>query len=151
MKSYTLNEKSWHYWLVTNPGMMVIRSYQVVDGCAYIRHLVWGMIVISLLSLLAAWPVVSFGFGIRSLVHFLLTGQWYQLIQWQSAGMAIVCVVTALLALVYVVWHICDWSIDRKLMQENQPPREPGFIKVWYRSVRDKTCFILSFEDQTKD
>jgi hypothetical protein len=87
-----------------------------------------------------------------------VTGMWISPTTAAGVGAAVVTAVI-LVALIYSVIDMwCEWNEARREKLYGQPdynkyvepevivPKEPGFLVLWYRSVKDKYCTEITVE-----
>lgn len=150
MKALTFNRTSWHYWLATKVGDY--KEYHN-DFCAYVRSVIFGAIVMTMISGLAIFAVYAVGRDVYALYTCHIAG-WF--------GIKMACtygkfedVVTGLIVcmafLVCLVWILIKLvqrgeRISAEIRRGERAERKPSFIKTAYKSIKEKTCFRVKFE-----
>ncbi len=140
MKSFTLKKKSLHYWLASTAGSTYIDPD--IDMCAYLRK-----VVESALSLLAIAALALFGLYI---IGHMTYSAWLCAFGTrcvftpldQGAGFILLCVAG--------VFSFVGLFLVRKELKARYKagaPKDPGFLVLAWRSVKDKTCFKIEFKD----
>lgn len=140
MKPFKIKRNSWHFWLAKQGGF---NEYSSQDICTYLRRMIAGSLNVTLKAALAAFALAAAGLILWSLWEAL----WWLFAGSGTAsnaaqcGLAILVIVAAsilFIALVRLRW----WWNSRRVQQL----KEPGFITLAYRSVKDKTCVKIELE-----
>ena len=149
MKALTFNRKSWHYWLATKVG-----GYkEYYDFCAYVRSVIFGAIVMTMLLALGAAALYAVGRDVYALYTCQIAG-WF--------GIKMVCTygpfedvvsgfIVGILAVVIILYTVIKYmnyreSVLDKIRAGERPPKKPSFIKTAYRSIKEKTCYRVEFK-----
>lgn len=171
MKSFTLNKKSWHYWLATEFTKFNSNNWNCnvdFDGCAYIRAVVLGLIKCCAFPIFpVCWMLISVGVWAVALYNKLIHNIPYNINPFFLTGVGIFCVLLVLLIIAAVTtwWHNRQYGLEaeqarRRYTTAKKIPgapkyaeptaKEPSFLTIWYRSVKDKVCFRVKFSDGSK-
>lgn len=146
MKTFNLNKKSWHFWLATRcSGLDYWEGHDVLDICTYSRKVLKG------LFLFLFWTIFVTMIGIA----YLISGY-----DFFSCLLDPVCTTfpqttylfAGLSSIVVGIFVIACGAvgIDKYREYRYTHPTEkkaPGFLTLWYRKFKEKTCFIVSFKD----
>jgi hypothetical protein len=147
MKSLTFKKDSWHY----KAAMFVFDSWQIPnDLCGYVRHVIWGGLMFILLMSFCAALACGVGYLLCMWLHWL-----FQMISTMSfiapSDEAVIVnvilgVIAACGAAILAIKLIVDYKNDmrQKRYEEGYVEPEPGFLRVAYRSFKDKTCFKIN-------
>lgn len=143
---HTLRRDSWHYWLAKKwGGLNYWEGHDVLDICTYSRKVAKG------LFLFTFWSIVAFIFGIAYLVGgydffaCLLNPVCSETPPSSMLFLAINGFVACIFALA-----CCGILINKYREYRYEHPvdkKDPSFLTLWYRKFKEKTCFIVSFED----
>jgi K+-sensing histidine kinase KdpD len=144
MKTLEFNANSWHYWLATK-----VASFDHDDSnfCAYVRSVLFGAFMISILAGFASAVLFAIGLEIRAFYTCFFTpvctfGKNEQGI---AIGFAILFAVIGLIGL--MVWHRNRVERIRSEIYDGiRPEPQPGFISMAYKSIKEKTCFRVEFK-----
>jgi len=117
--------------------------------CLYIRGTVFGLMkflwYILAGTAIGMFTVYPWFVGVMTLVtgQFLpqLTGEGLDVIFIISAG------VQALFLVLFIIFVVheryLEYKYYREYISEARPPKEPWITTLWYRSIREKTCFTV--------
>lgn len=136
MMTVKLKQNSWHFWLA-NFGEKRESAYGS-DICSYMRSVMigtfWFLFVATIGLAVASWVLASFG----NLIGWLLFD--YQLEKY-AVGFFIFfgTAFSAIAAFLVIVFG--KETIENKLQQA-----KPGFVRLAYRSWKDKFCAKVEFE-----
>jgi hypothetical protein len=144
MKTLKFNSNSWHYWLATKIG-----DFDPDDGdfCSYIRHVIFGALG-SLFAVTAA-SVVLYALGREVYAAYTC---WFTSVctfgKFESAVVAMACAVAAFSAFIgLAVWYSnYRMRVRSEIRNGLRSEPQPGFVKVAYRSIKEKTCFKVEFK-----
>ena len=132
MKTYTLKKDSWHYWLASFGDDL--RMYHVNDICAYIRAMIFGLFHLIFVTAIICLLGGGMLFSIGNLFGWLFLG--YKLYEITVIFTTVfVAVITVLIIAVIVAFT-----------KERTNNTEPGFVRLAYRRVKEKTCSLVEFE-----
>lgn len=149
MTPYVISKKSWHYWLVTK-FTRYIDTHGFTDSpyeiCSYWRAVTFGMLILSIFSALAGFLVAC---EVELVLHIVraLQGSTLTLEKDPMACVGLsILIVAALIGLSIGIAILLEWRRDRKYANEYYyRQRQPGFIKLAYRSWKDKYCTKIVF------
>lgn len=149
MKTFTFKKKSWHYWLatITEPN---VEYWKTRDLCSYIRRVIGGLLVVSLglcLGLLLfmgiGLPVITAIVGdIMMLFHLPRLSEFW--LTELKVGNGVLIVVSLVITLKYLWKRYC--TSKRDLDDLTTEPTPDGFIKLAYKSFKDKVCYAVDFK-----
>lgn len=125
MKTFELKKKSWHYWLANFGGE---RVYTHTDICAYIRYVMYGTFFLMLVAAFLATLSGATLFAIGNLFSWLFLG--YQLHDITQVIFGILVGFSLMIAVMAAKAHY----------NVNVRDSEPGFVRLAYRSWKDKFC-----------
>lgn len=125
MKTFELKKESWHYW-VANFGET--RVYEETDICSYIRYMIRGGLLLALCVIVGGGAGAATLFAIGNLFSWLFLG--YDLHETTKI------VGIAFIILVMIPATVILGVTAKEKMEEG----EPGFIRLAYRSWKDKFC-----------
>lgn len=152
MKEFTLNKKSWHYWLA-NFGTTRMGSYERkygTDICHYIRSVIKGLflftIAMAICSALALWV----GNAIYEIALYLIKGAELGeptkfFIVFGGATVITLTILLTVYGAVTGTQTLMRKQRERRWEQGN--PDEPGFLTLAYHKFKEKSCFKIKFED----
>jgi apolipoprotein N-acyltransferase len=132
MKTFKLSKNSWHYWLASFGDDL--RMYSVHDICSYVRAMLVGsfqlLFVTAVISAIAGIALFSIG----NLFSWLFLG--YQLSQLTLMFFALIAgLIGAGLIIAFI-----------EASKNRVETTEPGFVRLAYRRVKEKTCSLVEFE-----
>lgn len=145
MKQLKINKKSWHYELAKIGCSPFTVEFQVSDFCSYTRKVVRGFFCA--LAIIALVSIVSY-FMIAQPLMYAISG-FDSLFLKDNDIIRIGAVLWGLVTFIVVAAVIGTWSEKRKNLkaqQEHEHPSTPGFLTIWYRTIKEKTCFKVDFE-----
>lgn len=161
MKAIKMNSKSWHYKIATNFGSYRSWGSGSGDFCDYVRNFILGLFMLSIFC----------GLGLVAL-YFLVRLLWSGYTCWISRmfGTSMACtfgnpeqitlgiVVFACFALLFIkgVTWLIEYEREKKHAQQiallrgeiSHKDVRPGFIVSAYRSIKEKTCYRIEFEEK---
>ena len=134
MKTIKFKTDSWHYKFVSQWDPIVVHRTGGTDICSYVRALMLGLTVMALLfGILGLFAGVLL-YAIGNWIGYFLFG--YAL----SEGTPFVTIIYACFGA--FIWYN-QWKENRVV---NEKEKEPGFIRLAYRSWKDKFCAKVEFE-----
>jgi hypothetical protein len=144
MKTLKFNSKSWHYWLATR-----VSDFSLYNGdfCSYIRSVLWGAFVVTILTAASLFCLYALGRDIYAAYTCLFTKVCAYGKFEEAVTTAIVIVAT-----IVVFIALCIWYQNRKdrirdeINNGIREPSQPGFMSMAYKSVKEKTCFKVEFK-----
>jgi hypothetical protein len=144
MKTLKFNSKSWHYLLATKIGDF---DEDGGDFCSYVRNVIFGALVA--LFAVAAASVVLYALGREVYAAYTC---WFTSVctfgKFESAVAAMACAVAAFSVFIcLVVWYSnYRMRVRREIRNGLRSEPQPGFVKVAYKSIKEKTCFRVEFK-----
>ena len=143
MKTLKFNSKSWHYWLATKIG-----SYRPWgDFCSYVRNVLGGLFVAAMLAAIASGILLAIGMEIRAAYTCWFTpvctfGKPEQAIAMGAGILAFIA------AAIFGMIQLQDYKerVRDEIHAGIRKRKEPGFVKMAYRSIKEKTCFRVEFK-----
>ena len=155
MKEYTFSSKSWHYKLA-NVGIQRVWDFEEIDMCSYIRKVLAGAIVFSVMVAGFSFIAWFFGFGYITLGIWLFDCLSTGVVTAPNPIAGLVGLSTLLVLFLFIVFGIksllnkaIDKFVDYTI--EHQHPqlvkeKEPSFIALAYRKFKEKTCYRINFK-----
>lgn len=144
MKTFNLNKKSWHFWLAQKYGGLWYCTGDKLDICRYSRKVLKGLL--AFLFLLAG--LSAFGF------LYLFSGYEFFACVFDDACVKIPEIslvfisvnigISAILALGFGAMGIDKYRDYRAIHPTEK--KEPGFLTLLYRKIKDKTCFMVDIK-----
>lgn len=134
---HKLSSKSWHFWLANFCADNEIWSTDSVNICEYTRRVLRGILLLVALGVISAASIISTLYGILNLFSVIfLDGYALQPVTY----------------FVLVLYSLIGYALLRAHQEEQarknpKIAKEPGFLSLWYHKLKEKTCFIVSFED----
>ena len=149
MKAFTLSKKSWHWRLATVYGSHDKWDTET-DLCAYMRNVIRGVIVISLV-IFAGGLCIGIPFG--SLLGWMAFVATNGLIEMDAIAFAAVVMIVGIVILIglFLLFNtdageeIID-KIKSTVRIKIHRPQKDSFVVLAYRSFKEKTCVRLSVE-----
>lgn len=143
MNSVELSKNSWHYKLATKFGDYYWYS-STSNICAYVREVIKGFFILLGVGGLALMGVVAIVTTLYWLImhgfHFLNAPPFVI----ASAGLT--SIVSLGTGLGLGISKIIEYQ-DMKRQANRANPPQPSFLKLAYRSFKDKMCFKISFKE----
>lgn len=145
MKTLKLNQNTWHYWLATKVGDF--DTYDGGDFCSYVRNVIWGALALLFACAVASFVLYSLGREIYAAYTCFFTpvctyGKFEQAV---ATGVAILTGVVGAVAL--MIWNSNRrMAIRIAIANGSRPEPQDGFVKVAYKSIKEKTCFKVEFK-----
>lgn len=156
MKKYTYTGDEWHIRLCK----LIYEYYEPTDICSHVRKIIGSTMIlcISVIGIFLGTLAVTIPIGelIYGLITTVINGEFYGNIQVIQAGFALYASV-----LIYVVWaarrHIRKWWWEKLNTDSSyedyinyfDEKSEPGFIKTYYQSLKEKTCVLMEKSTDT--
>ncbi len=157
MKAINFKKNSWHAWIVRGPGCLYQLDWLAENGkidiCRYTRSFIRGVILgilflafILMVAALLIIPNISFG------MYLYASYQAGHFLPWTTNETALVRIaiivdsVTFLIAMIAYVIPKTISKIRSLIGQKERVVKEPGFVKVAYRSFKDKVCFKVNLQ-----
>lgn len=153
MNNYIFKKTSWHYWVATVLGGLkgpyFADPLHKIDGCMYIRTILYGLFKALVCALFIAWEMVSLGYGTLFAYVWIESSIKIQLPVFAVAGLALLAIASAsvliLTGVVYASFALVT-IMDKRTAAIKIENRE-SVVTLWYRSVKEKVCFFVQFED----
>lgn len=158
MKAITLKKNSWHYWLATNIGDY--KEYQK-DFCAYVRSVLFSIIagafIVALFGSIGLFILYAIGREVYALYTCVISG-WIGISTVCSYGkfedattgaFAGLAVCAAILAVIVLLYKRKE-RIRKEIYAGRRKMPEPSFVALAYRSLKEKTCFRVEFQEKGK-
>ena len=125
MKTFELKKKSWHYFLA-NFGSE--RVYSHTDICAYIRYVIYGTF----------WFIIMGGAGafFSGCVLFSIGN----LFSWLFLGYELEKMTVGVFTMFSAFFMMGLFLVGKDTIQHKMRDGEPGFVRLAYRSWKDKFC-----------
>lgn len=134
---HKLSSKSWHFWLANFCADNKIWSTDYVNICEYTRRVLRGILRLIAFGVISAASIFVTLYGILNLFSVIfLDGYELQPVTY----------------FVLILYSLIGYALLRAHQEEQarKNPRiakDPSFLSLWYRKLKEKTCFIVSFED----
>lgn len=147
--SYTLKADSWHFRLANSADSFLIKEDEV-DFCEYFWLVFKGAIVnLSVCMMVLISVVLSCALVGDFLAWVVACAVMFSYIEPEVFAGILSVILTGGIA-AYLSINVGNW-INKGLSYMNKSYKEevespPGFIKVAYRKIKDKTCFKIDFE-----
>lgn len=143
MKTLKFNSKSWHYFLATRIGDFDDDG----DFCAYVRSVICGILGLLFVAAAAAFVLYSLG---RE-VYAAYTCWFTPVCTYGKFEQAVVTGVAIMAGVVGFIFALI-WNINRRqrirteIYLGHRPAPQPSFVKLAYKSIKEKTCFKVEFK-----
>jgi hypothetical protein len=144
MKTLKFNSKSWHYLLATKIGDF---DEDGGDFCSYVRNVIFGVLLS--LFLIAAASFVLYTLGREIYAAYTC---WFTPVctfdKFEQIAVLVACIAAAILGLIFLmVWNAERRArIREEIYMGMRVAPEPGFVKMAYKSIKEKTCFKVEFK-----
>lgn len=158
MKTLQFSKSSWHYWVASEFGRMYSPSC-VTDFCKYMRHVLLGIIILSIWIAAGSFILYLVGnflaWGVACLVHWQRIPpdvEAFLVILILAAAMVVVCIAGLIAACVISLDKIGDYRREREYKRQygdgsgNYVPPPPSFMDSVWRTIKDKTCFRVELK-----
>lgn len=158
MKSITLKKNSWHYWLATNIGDY--KEYQN-DFCAYVRSVLFsiiaGALIVTTFGGIGLFILYVIGREVHALFTCVISG-WFGIStvcsygKFEEAATSFLVGLAICAAIIAVIVFSCKRKerIRKEIYAGRRKMPEPSFITLAYRSLKEKTCFRVEFQEKGK-
>lgn len=144
----TINRNSWHYQLFVFGKQE--NYFKNADICQY----VWGVFRGLLLACLCVFAGVIAGIvflePIIVLIGYLINGYINPFFSDSIDVLILGCMVYLILFVLLLIGIVGCVYDDYKHKRGNIEKKET-LLSTWYRSVKEKTCFFVKFDGETKD
>lgn len=142
MKAFVLDSNSWHFWLA-NFGARRIWSDEETDICEYTRAVISG--TFSLFAVTLFWSIISawVGFSFYNLGEYLF-GYVDIVVPTTVMFFGVISGFALLVLALFIKEQITNYLDNR----EPSPEKEPGFVVLAYRKVKNKTCARIEFKSK---
>jgi hypothetical protein len=144
MRTLKFKEKSWHYFLATTMG-----NFRPGRGdfCSYVRNAIFGSVLFSFLLIIASAAL----YGIGRELYAFYTCTFTNVCTFGKLEQAVVtieCILVALAAFIFAFIQFQNWrdKVEYEIDAGIRKRPEPGFVKMGYRSIKEKTCFRVEFK-----
>ena len=127
MEPITLNANSWHYKLTSFFDIPYDR-----DICSYTRAVLKSLLLVTIIGGLAMFAAAALTDQAVWLVFCIKYHMWIYPNQWAQVG--------SLMAIVVGVFVGVIFSLLMLLEYRDNNPKPDGFIKVAYKSFKEKWC-----------
>lgn len=134
--TFTINKKSWHYWLASKWGKFSPHVVSEQNICAYTRYVIGGLIgliLVSVLGSLFAYLAICAVVDLAWLVHHFKMSTYIS-----GPGIAFL-VAASLVAVIFIFGSALAWLTSMEVKDVS-----PTFVVKAYRSFKDKTCVRLN-------
>lgn len=152
MTPITFNQNSWHVWLVDHFSPTYATCCR--DICSYIKWFVFSVVVFLVIAAFCCGYLYGAIYNLEVLFGHV---QWVgdeavkkgATVPFGQIWASIFDVVTGVVLVVgSIIW--AAW-LGSKIRLKNanfppKPPKPPGFLKIAYRSLKDKVCFTVEFK-----
>jgi hypothetical protein len=128
MKTLKFNSNSWHYWLATKIGdFYPLVSLFMVAGASFVLYSLGREVY----AAYTCWFTSVCTFG-----------------KFESTVATVACISAALSAVIgLLVWYSnYRMRVRREIRNGLRSEPQPGFVKVAYKSIKEKTCFKVEFK-----
>ena len=142
MESLFINRKSWHYRLASYYATTCDR--ELTDICAYTRKVLIGAFFALLLTAIGGALAGTLGCFLAWLLSWLVTGFLILL----PTG-AIPATILLFAVSVGFTFAGFKWGFNKLaglMSRGTKVAKQPGFLKLSYRSFKDKYCIKVSFD-----
>lgn len=160
MKQVTWKPAGLLYRLATVYGSMDTGSATTI--CMYVQHIIGGflslVVSIVLIGVAGILPAANFVVWISVMIqtHHVVAPEWPAFVLLVYLTIAMLCY-----AIVYIEKRRYEAGIRRHYADLDQAERaaaglpvieekhkQPSVVKLWYRSFKEKTCFIIQFDKE---
>lgn len=131
MKTFKLNRDSWHFRLA---NFVTNRVYSDTDICTYVRSVIQGALWLAFATAIVACVGGAAVFTVFNIFGFLFFGQEFHLVS------------VMVLTNVTILGLFIGIFIAKEKYEEKTRFDKPGFIRLAYRSWKDKFCAKVEFE-----
>jgi uncharacterized membrane protein len=156
MKQLTFHRSGNWYRLAEVYGQLDPRDNN--DLCTYIRNILSGLLaVVMIIVLNGAFIAAPTAFFLAWIGAMIAYGGYVE-------PETVAIILPTLLVMGFIIWGLATviqrrenkrWAVyeaERERIAQGLPPREenfeqPGIVKLWYQSLREKTCFQITFKE----
>jgi hypothetical protein len=140
MDSLNVSRKSWHYRLAHTYYWNF--STEMLDICSYTRRVFFGLLMA--LSITVALSALLLMFAVCPALYIIacaITGNWFE-IPAEIGVPYIILIIPAIM--IGGAIGITKFVRYVKEYQSEDPPEGPGFLRLAYRSFKDKFCIKIN-------
>lgn len=137
MKTLIFNKNSWHYWLAREWANFSPYDEEEQNICAYTKYVLAGLGKILFIS---ALMVAAFVIPAINLI--------YCIVIWEFNVIAIATIAMIIFIASSITVSICVGYIRDGKFYIAYKKKPDGFIKLAYKSWKDKFCCKIEFEEQ---
>ncbi len=139
MKSFELKINSWHYKLAKWSSTFGIPSETNI--CEYFWMVVRGIVFFIVACVAAGAIAGTIAFTIVNYIgYFLFDWTLYEI---SVFGATIMLGIAGAVGILFLY----AWIKVKVKELDDEPEREPGFVRLAYDKVKNKTCFKITFKD----
>lgn len=148
---FTLNRKSWHYWIANK--FSNFNERRVDDFCTYFWCVLRGTLMFLALLTFAALYL----YGLADFIAWFIAGLTHGFVELSAPGF-ISAFISGTIGGLFLIGYTLDKiytyrAAKREKLQEERRAQgldpyaepEPGFLKLAYRKLKNKTCVRLKF------
>lgn len=146
MKPFIVNKSSWHYRLAYFVEGDTLEYRAPSDFCSYTRMVMWSMMLCTIMAAVLGfvlWPVIDF---LVWLGQVTFAGHWIGMRGASQVFVGFAFIASIFSLCVYGREKYRDW-VANKPRAERNAPKDPGFLKMWYRSFKGKFCMQIEFRE----
>jgi hypothetical protein len=149
MKPFALSRNSIHFKLAKKLGGLRTRDYYGddildFDFCHYVWCVIFALVKILIFTALfcvTMFSLIDFTYWIK---ECLASGIWTDLMKRPGGFIAVLAGAGSILTTIFgIVWGV----MYNKERRKEAGPKEPGFLKLAYRSFKNKTCVRITMKD----
>lgn len=145
MKTFELKKKSWHFWLAKKcGGLDYWEGHDVLDICTYSRKVLKGLFLFLFWSVLGAVVSIAYLIGGYDFFACLLNPVCTE----TPPTSVLFLVLSGCAGFIFALAASCvgiDKYRDYKATHPSEK-KDPGFLTLWYRKIKDKTCFMVDIK-----
>jgi len=145
MKSLIMKKGSWHY-LLASITMLGDLEYYDMDICRYTRRVLLGLLILGVAAMLLAF----LGFMFWNVIFGVIFSLIYHQFLFTDLGILtsmIIVVVAVIINVKLFVDKVAAWELARDLRKMRKAKKPDGFVKVAYKSWKEKYCVRVEFSD----
>lgn len=154
MKTLTFDKKSWHYELAEMGGFRYY-DWQEQNFCTYARKVLIGIFLSILITIIGAGAAGTVVMPLVTYIGYLSTGVW---LGGESGDIHVAYfIVDTVLIVTVLLWYLVDVLIPcayngaiEFVTKEVRKVPSDSFVKTWWKSFKEKTCFKIEFIDGEK-
>lgn len=145
MKTFQLNKKSWHYWLAKKCGGLDFwEGHDVLDICTYSRKVLKGLFLFLLWLIIIAVVGIGYLFSGYLFLSCLFDPVCVKLDDFAYFFVGVTGFGLGLFALAFGAVSVEKYREYRYTHPVDN--KDLSFLTLWYRKVKDKTCFLVEFK-----